>query len=110
MGFYSNKTPEEKRVNELTGDIHLCEEFKNELEARKIPLYKGYNIQKRLRLEVEQEKLCSMCRSGIILCPPVFFIPQVLITVYYKNSTTPCTPTLHPVKVPENITIYQMRI
>lgn len=57
MGFYSNKTPEEKRVNELTGDIHLCEEFKNELEARKIPLYKGYNIQKRLRLEVEQEKL-----------------------------------------------------
>ncbi len=39
-----------------------------------------------------------------------FFIPQVLITVYYKNSTTPCTPTLHPVKVPENITIYQMRI
>ena len=57
MGFYSNKTPEEKRVNELTGDIHLCEEFKNELEARQIPLYKGYSIQKRLRLEVEQEKL-----------------------------------------------------
>lgn len=57
MGFYSNKTPEEKRVNELTGDIHLCEEFKNELEARKIPLYKGYSIQKRLRFEVEEEKL-----------------------------------------------------
>ena len=39
-----------------------------------------------------------------------FFIPQVLITVYYKNSMTPCTPTPHPVKVPENITIYQKRI
>lgn len=57
MGFYSNNTPEEKRITELTGDVNLTEEFKEELEFRQIPLYKGHNIQKRLRLEVEQGKL-----------------------------------------------------
>ena len=30
MGFYSTKTSEEKRVKQLTGDIHLSEEFKEE--------------------------------------------------------------------------------
>jgi hypothetical protein len=57
MGFYSTKTSEEKRVTQLTGDIHLSEEFKQEIKNRGIPIYQGYNIQKRLRFEVEQEQL-----------------------------------------------------
>ncbi|WP_299521770.1 hypothetical protein [uncultured Methanobrevibacter sp.] len=57
MGFYSTKTSEEKRVTQLTGDIHLSEEFKEEIKNRGIPLYQGYNIQKRLRFEVEQEQI-----------------------------------------------------
>ena len=32
MGFYSTKTSEEKRVKQLTGDIHLSEEFKEEIK------------------------------------------------------------------------------
>ena len=52
MGFYSTKTSEEKRVKQLTGDIHLSEEFKEEIKNRDIPIYQGYNIQKRLRFEV----------------------------------------------------------
>lgn len=57
MGFYSTKTSEEKRVKQLTGDIHLSEEFKEEIKNRDIPIYQGYNIQKRLRFEVEQRQL-----------------------------------------------------
>lgn len=57
MGFYSNSTPGQRRINELTGDIHLSEDFKNEINARGIPLYKAYNIQKRLLHEAEQELL-----------------------------------------------------
>ena len=57
MGFYSTKTSEEKRVKQLTGDIHLSEEFKEEIKNRDIPIYQGYNIQKRLRFEVEQGQL-----------------------------------------------------
>lgn len=59
MGFYSNSTPSYKRINELTGDIHLSEEFKKEIEKREIPLYKAYNIQKRLYFEAEKEKLLT---------------------------------------------------
>ena len=33
MGFYSTKTSEEKRVKQLTGDIHLSEEFKEKIET-----------------------------------------------------------------------------
>lgn len=57
MGFYSTKTSEEKRVTQLTGDVRLREEFKEEIENRGIPTYQGYNIQKRLRFEVEQGQL-----------------------------------------------------
>lgn len=57
MGFYSNSTPAYRRINELTGDIHLSEDFKNEINARGIPLYKAYSIQKRLLHEAEEEKL-----------------------------------------------------
>lgn len=57
MGFYSTKTSEEKRVTQLTGDIHLSEKFKEEIKNRGIPIYQGYNIQKRLRFEVEQEQI-----------------------------------------------------
>ena len=57
MGFYSNHTPELRRVTELTGDIHLSEEFKEETKRRGIPLFKAYNIQKRLRFEAEEEKI-----------------------------------------------------
>lgn len=57
MGFYSTKTSEEKRVTQLTGDVRLREEFKEEIENRGIPIYQGYNIQKRLRFEVEQGQL-----------------------------------------------------
>ena len=57
MGFYSTKTSEEKRVKQLTGDIHLSEEFKEEIKNRDIPIYQGYNIQKRLRFEVELGQL-----------------------------------------------------
>ncbi len=57
MGFYSAKTSEEKRVTQLTGDINLSEEFKTEIKKRGIPIYQGYNIQKRLRFEVEQKQL-----------------------------------------------------
>ena len=45
MGFYSTKTSEEKRVKQLTGDIHLSEEFKEEIKNRDIPIYQGYNIK-----------------------------------------------------------------
>lgn len=38
MGFYSTKTSEEKRVTQLTGDVHLREEFKEEIENRGIPM------------------------------------------------------------------------
>lgn len=57
MGFYSNNTPGQRRINELTGDVHLSEDFKKEIGARGIPLYKAYNIQKRLIHEAEQNFL-----------------------------------------------------
>lgn len=60
MGFYSANTPEQKRVKKLTGDINLHEMFKNECEARGIPIYNAYNIQKRLLHEVEQEELVGV--------------------------------------------------
>ena len=46
-----------KRVKKLTGDINISDMFKNECEARGIPIYNAYNIQKRLIHEVEQEQL-----------------------------------------------------
>ena len=57
MGFYSTNTIEEKRVNKLTGDIHINDAFKEETQRRGIPIYDAYNIQKRLLHEVEQEML-----------------------------------------------------
>lgn len=57
MGFYSTKSPAMRRITELTGDVQLSDEFKTETEARGIPLYKAYNIQKRLIFEAEEEKL-----------------------------------------------------
>ncbi len=59
MGFYSNSTPAYRRINELTGDIHLSDDFKKEIELREIPLYKAYSIQKKLLFEAENEKLQS---------------------------------------------------
>ncbi len=60
MGFYSANTPEQKRVKKLTGDINIHEMFKNECEARGIPIYNAYNIQKRLLHEVEEGKLVGV--------------------------------------------------
>ena len=57
MGFYNTNTIEEKRVNKLTGDIHINDAFKEETQKRGIPIYDAYNIQKRLYHEVEQEML-----------------------------------------------------
>lgn len=57
MGFYNTNTIEEKRVNKLTGDIHINDTFKKETQERGIPIYDAYNIQKRLYHEVEQEML-----------------------------------------------------
>lgn len=57
MGFYSANTPEQKRVKQLTGDINIHDMYKNECNARGIPIYNAYNIQKRLIHEVEQEQL-----------------------------------------------------
>ena len=57
MGFYSASTPEQKRVKKLTGDINISDIFKSECEARGIPIYNAYNIQKRLIHEVEMEQL-----------------------------------------------------
>ena len=57
MGFYNTNTVEEKRVNKLTGDIHINDTFKKETQDRGIPIYDAYNIQKRLYHEVEQEML-----------------------------------------------------
>ena len=57
MGFYSANTPEQKRVKKLTGDINISDIFKSECEARGIPIYNAYNIQKRLLHEVEEEQL-----------------------------------------------------
>lgn len=60
MGFYSANTLEQKRVKQLTGDINIHDMFKNECEARGIPIYNAYNIQKRLIHEVEQEQLVGV--------------------------------------------------
>ena len=60
MGFYSANTPEQKRVKQLTGDININDMFKNECNARGIPIYNAYNIQKRLIHEVEQEQLVGV--------------------------------------------------
>ncbi len=60
MGFYSANTLEEKRVKQLTGDVNLIDMFKSECEARGIPIYNAYNIQKRLIHEVEQEQLVGV--------------------------------------------------
>ncbi len=57
MGFYSANTLEQKRVKQLTGDINIHDMFKNECNARGIPIYNAYNIQKRLIHEVEQEQI-----------------------------------------------------
>ena len=57
MGFYNTNTIEEKRVNKLTGDIHINDAFKEETQKRGIPIYDAYNIQKRLYHEVEQGML-----------------------------------------------------
>lgn len=60
MGFYSTNTPEQKRVEKLTGDINITDAFKNECNARGIAIYNAYNIQKRLLHEVEQEMLVGV--------------------------------------------------
>lgn len=60
MGFYSANTLEQKRVKQLTGDINIHDMFKNECNARGIPIYNAYNIQKRLIHEVEQEQLVGV--------------------------------------------------
>lgn len=60
MGFYSANTLEQKRVKQLTGDINISENFKNECNTRGIPIYNAYNIQKRLIHEVEQEMLVGV--------------------------------------------------
>ena len=60
MGFYSAKTPEQKRVKKLTGDINISDMFKNECKTRGIAIYNAYNIQKRLLHEVEQEQLIGV--------------------------------------------------
>lgn len=60
MGFYSVNTPEKKRVKKLTGDINISDMFKSECEARGIPIYNAYNIQKRLIHEVEEEQLVGV--------------------------------------------------
>ncbi len=57
MGYYSANTLEQKRVKQLTGDVNIHDMFKNECNARGIPIYNAYNIQKRLIHEVEQEEL-----------------------------------------------------
>lgn len=59
MGFYNTSTPAQKRVNKLTGDINLNDTFKKEIAEREIAIYNGYNIQKRLLHEVEQEMLTT---------------------------------------------------
>ena len=46
MGFYSANTLEQKRVKQLTGDINIHDMFKNECNARGIPIYNAYNIHK----------------------------------------------------------------
>ena len=55
MGFYSENTIEQKRVTKLTGDINISDAFKAECNERGIPIQDAYNIQKRLRFEVEEE-------------------------------------------------------
>ena len=60
MGFYSTNTPEQKRIEKLTGDINIHDTFKNECKARGIPIYNAYNIQKRLIFEVESEQLVGV--------------------------------------------------
>lgn len=60
MGFYSANTLEQKRVKQLTGDINISDNFKNECNTRGIPIYNAYNIQKRLIHEVEQEMLVGV--------------------------------------------------
>ena len=60
MGFYSANTEEQKRVKQLTGDVNISENFKNECNIRGIPIYNAYNIQKRLIHEVEQEQLIGV--------------------------------------------------
>ena len=60
MGFYSANTLEQKRVKQLTGDINIHDMFKNECNARGIPIYNAYNIQKRLIHEVEEEQLVGV--------------------------------------------------
>lgn len=60
MGFYSTSTPEQKRIQKLTGDININDTFKNECKARGIAIYNAYNIQKRLLHEVEQEMLVGV--------------------------------------------------
>ncbi|MCF0225756.1 MAG: hypothetical protein HUK28_00220 [Methanobrevibacter sp.] len=59
MGFYNNSTEAFRRITELTGDINISNDFKKEISARGIPIYKGYSIQKRLLFEAEEEKLLS---------------------------------------------------
>ena len=60
MGFYSTNTPEQKRIEKLTGDINIHDTFKKECEARGIAIYNAYNIQKRLIFEVESEQLVGV--------------------------------------------------
>ncbi|KZX11827.1 hypothetical protein [Methanobrevibacter oralis] len=57
MGFYSENTIEQKRVTKLTGDINISDAFKAECNERGIPIWDAYNIQKRLRFEVEEEQI-----------------------------------------------------
>lgn len=59
MGFYSDHTLENRKIKKLTGEVNLTPAFKKELESRGIAIHKGYNIQKRLRSEVEKGKLTS---------------------------------------------------
>jgi hypothetical protein len=60
MGFYSANSLEQKRVKQLTGDVNISDNFKNECNTRGIPIYNAYNIQKRLIHEVEQEMLVGV--------------------------------------------------
>ena len=60
MGFYSTKTSEEKRVKQLTGDIHLSEEFKEEMtadDAIKIAAWCGEHVNNFFMKKLRNQEL-----------------------------------------------------
>ena len=81
MGLFS-KSPEEKKLKELTGGYVLCDDFINALESYGVSKNTGHHIQKTLKEEIKLSKL------GVDdIEPRMYFLIRQFATINHDEDT-----------------------